>query len=38
VVIFLIFLIAGCNVPYTFYFCVKFYPADPCKLKEEITR
>ncbi|XP_053405416.1 uncharacterized protein LOC123522987 isoform X4 [Mercenaria mercenaria] len=28
----------GCSVPYTFYFGVKFYPADPCKLKEEITR
>ncbi|WAR00868.1 E41LA-like protein [Mya arenaria] len=28
----------GCTIPYTFYFGVKFYPADPCKLREEITR
>ncbi|XP_048259451.1 band 4.1-like protein 4 isoform X4 [Haliotis rufescens] len=28
----------GCSTPYTFYFGVKFYAADPCKLKEEITR
>ena len=28
----------GCNIPYTFYFGVKFYAADPCKLREEITR
>jgi len=25
-------------LPYTFYFGVKFYAADPCKLFEEITR
>ncbi|XP_052278984.1 putative uncharacterized protein DDB_G0277255 isoform X3 [Dreissena polymorpha] len=30
--------VKGCNIPYTFYFGVKFYPADPCKLREEITR
>lgn len=24
--------------PYTLYFGVKFYAADPCKLLEEITR
>eukprot|EP00105_Crassostrea_gigas_P016564 XP_011433995.1 PREDICTED: serine/arginine repetitive matrix protein 1-like isoform X3 [Crassostrea gigas] len=28
----------SCSQPYTFYFGVKFYPPDPCKLKEEITR
>ncbi|XP_067665096.1 band 4.1-like protein 4 isoform X11 [Haliotis asinina] len=28
----------GSSTPYTFYFGVKFYAADPCKLKEEITR
>nr|XP_022332940.1 serine/arginine repetitive matrix protein 2-like isoform X4 [Crassostrea virginica] len=28
----------ACSQPYTFYFGVKFYPPDPCKLKEEITR
>ncbi|KAJ8299855.1 hypothetical protein KUTeg_022602 [Tegillarca granosa] len=27
-----------CAIPYILYFGVKFYPADPCKLKEEITR
>ena len=26
------------TLPYTFYFGVKFYAADPCKLFEEITR
>ncbi|XP_048734991.1 serine/arginine repetitive matrix protein 2-like isoform X3 [Ostrea edulis] len=28
----------SCSQPYTLYFGVKFYPPDPCKLKEEITR
>ncbi|XP_021351714.1 protein 4.1 homolog isoform X3 [Mizuhopecten yessoensis] len=28
----------GCSIPYLLYFGVKFYPVDPCKLKEEITR
>lgn len=28
----------GSKIPYTFYFGVKFYAADPCKLREEITR
>ncbi|KAH9503133.1 hypothetical protein Btru_070024 [Bulinus truncatus] len=28
----------GCSVPYKLYFCVKFYAADPCKLRDEITR
>ncbi|GFR59755.1 Band 4.1-like protein 4 [Elysia marginata] len=28
----------GCTVPVKFYFGVKFYAADPCKLREEITR
>ncbi|XP_071167527.1 uncharacterized protein [Mytilus edulis] len=27
-----------CNTPYILYFGVKFYPADPCKVREEITR
>ncbi|KAL5004262.1 hypothetical protein ScPMuIL_017718 [Solemya velum] len=27
-----------CLSPVTLYFGVKFYPADPCKLKEEVTR
>ena len=31
-------LFPGCSLPYTFYFGVKFYAADPCKLREEITR
>jgi len=30
-------ILAG-SVPHTFYFGVKFYAADPCKLFEEITR
>ncbi|KAK3097338.1 hypothetical protein FSP39_008795 [Pinctada imbricata] len=30
--------IKTCNTPYTLYFGVKFYPPDPCKLKEELTR
>nr|KAG5697366.1 hypothetical protein BaRGS_004092 [Batillaria attramentaria] len=28
----------GCQYPYRLYFGVKFYAADPCKLREEITR
>ncbi|CAL1543102.1 unnamed protein product [Lymnaea stagnalis] len=28
----------GCSAPHKFYFGVKFYAADPCKLHEEITR
>ncbi|KAK6180319.1 hypothetical protein SNE40_012499 [Patella caerulea] len=28
----------ACSLPFTFYFGVKFYAADPCKLREEITR
>ncbi|RUS84105.1 hypothetical protein EGW08_008144, partial [Elysia chlorotica] len=28
----------GCSAPFKFYFGVKFYAADPCKLGEEITR
>ncbi|XP_059160621.1 band 4.1-like protein 4A [Physella acuta] len=28
----------GCSTPHKFYFGVKFYAADPCKLHEEITR
>ncbi|XP_025076598.1 band 4.1-like protein 4 isoform X1 [Pomacea canaliculata] len=28
----------GCFNPYKLYFGVKFYAADPCKLREEITR
>ena len=31
-------LFLGSSIPYTFYFGVKFYAADPCKLREEITR
>ncbi|XP_005103384.1 band 4.1-like protein 4A isoform X2 [Aplysia californica] len=30
--------VKGCALPFKVYFCVKFYAADPCKLKEEITR
>ena len=28
----------GCQTPHKLYFGVKFYAADPCKLREEITR
>ncbi|KAK0070311.1 band 4.1-like protein 4 isoform X1 [Biomphalaria pfeifferi] len=27
-----------CSEPHKLYFCVKFYAADPCKLRDEITR
>lgn len=33
-----LFYFSVCNTPYTLYFGVKFYPADPCKVREEITR
>ncbi|KAK3579914.1 hypothetical protein CHS0354_012454 [Potamilus streckersoni] len=28
----------NCSLPYTLYFGVKFYAADPCKIREELTR